>query len=174
MEDSVVWKHSRSLCYLVKSIVAKVNEAFAPTLPKSVINIVRQKYIPPRAQLYVWMANLEKLKTGDFLAEKGIIDFQQALCPFYDLEAESNSHILFTRRFSWSSWMKMLEWWSISGVLHNRCRNFSVEWFGLVKSQKHRKLWGLVLGCVIWSLWYEKNIIKFEAKSPNVTSLLTR
>ena len=75
MEDGVIWKHSGSLWYPVKNIVAKVNEAYAPTLPKPIINIVWQKYIPPRAQLYVWMANLEKLKTGDFLAEKGIIDF---------------------------------------------------------------------------------------------------
>ena len=125
------------------------------------------EYIPPRAQLYVWMENLEKLKTGDFLAEKGIIDFQQAICPFCNLEVESNSHILFTCRFSWSAWMKMLEWWSISRALHNRCRNFSEKWFGPIQSRKRRKLWGLVLGCVIRSLWYERNKIKFKTGSPN-------
>ena len=123
---------------------------------------------PSRAQLYVWMENLEKLKTGDFLAKKGIIDFQQAICPFCNLEVETNYHILLTCRFSWSAWMKMLEWWSISRALHNRCRNFSVEWFGLIKCWKCQKLWGLVLGCFIWSLWYEKNKTKFELGSPNI------
>ena len=62
--------------------------------------------------------------------------------------------------------MKMLEWWGMSGVLHNQCGNFSIQWFVLVKSRKHRKLWGLILGCGIWSLWYERNKIKFEMGSP--------
>ena len=28
-------------------------------------------------------------------------------------------------------------------------------------------MWGLILGCVIWSLWYERKKIKFENGSPN-------
>ena len=100
MEDGVFWKHSNSLCYPVKNIVAKMNEAYASTLSKPIINIVWQKFIPPREKLYVWLAYLEKLKTGDFLVEKGMLDSKQVLCPFCNLEAESNSYILFTCRFS--------------------------------------------------------------------------
>ena len=54
-EDGVIWKHSASVDYPVKSIVAKVNEAFAPTLPKTVSNIVWQKYIPQEHNcMYGW------------------------------------------------------------------------------------------------------------------------
>ena len=73
MEDGVYWKHTGSLCYPIKSIGAKINESCNPSLPKPIINMVWRKFIPPRAQLSVWLANLEKLKTGDFLVEKGII-----------------------------------------------------------------------------------------------------
>ena len=104
MEDSVVWKHSGSLYYPTKSIGTKMFEAQAPILPKPIINLVWQKFIPPRAQLSVWLANLEKLKTGDFLVEKGIIDAQLAVCLFCNIETESNSHILLTCSFSWRSW----------------------------------------------------------------------
>ena len=76
MEDGVYWKHSGSLCYPVKSIGAIMNESYAPTLSTPIINLVWQKFIPPRAQLSVWLANLEKLNTGDFLVEKGIINPQ--------------------------------------------------------------------------------------------------
>ena len=134
MEDSVVWKHSGSLYYPTKSIGTKMFEAQAPILPKPIINLVWQKFIPPRAQLSVWLANLEKLKTGDFLVEKGIIDAQLTVCPFCNTEIEPNSHILFTCSFSWRYWTKMLVWCGISAVFHNRCGNFSIEWFGLVKS----------------------------------------
>ena len=73
-EDGVYWKYSGNLCYPIKSIRAKMNEAYTPTFSKPIIDIVWQKFIPPRAQFSVWLANLEKLKTGDFLVEKGIID----------------------------------------------------------------------------------------------------
>ena len=172
LTDGVYWKQSGNLCFPVKSIVAKMYDSHASTLSKNIVNIVWQKFIPPRAQLSIWLANLEKLKTGDFLVEKGIINSQQADCPFCSLETESNSHVLFTCRFSWSSWMKMLEWWGLSGVLHNRCENFSIEWFGLVKSRKCRKLWGLILGCGIWSLWYERNKIKFDMGSPELNTFV--
>ena len=64
--------------------------------------------------------------------------------------------------------MKILKWWVLSTALHNRCNSFSIQWFGLVKNRKCRDFWALILGCVIWSLWYERNQIKFELKTPNL------
>ena len=43
----------------------------------------------PRARLTLWMANLEKLKIGDFLVEKGIINLPEAMCPFLWLGIEN-------------------------------------------------------------------------------------
>ncbi|XP_057518489.1 uncharacterized protein LOC130799411 [Amaranthus tricolor] len=166
-KDGVYWKHSGSLCYPTKCITAKINEVYTPFLPRPIVNIVWQKFIPPRAKLSVWLANLEKLKTGDFLVEKGIINPQEAACPFCSLQLESNSHILFTCRFSWSAWMEILKWWGLSTALHNRYNKFSIQWLGLVKNRMCPDFWALILGCVIRSLWYERNQIKFKLKIPN-------
>ena len=68
--------------------------------------------------------------------------------------------------------MHMLQWWGLSGTLHNKGKNFCIEWLGLVKNRKRRKLWGLILGCVIWSLWYERNRIKFDEASPNINNFV--
>lgn len=111
----------------------------------------------------LWMANLEKLKTGNFLLDKGIIDVQQALCPLCNLVVESNSHVLFTCRFAWGTWMEILKSWGIIGVLHDSCNKFISEWFGLMRSRKWKKLWSLILGCVIWSLWYMRNKVIFDS-----------
>ena len=116
----------------------------------------------------VWLASLERLKTGDFLLEKGIIDSQRATCPFCNTATELNSHILLTCNFSLRSWIKILNWWGISAVFQNRCIEFNTAWLGLVKGKKHKRLWGLVLGCVIWSLWYERNKIIFERRLTNL------
>ena len=163
--NGVYWRGSGNVSFPVKSIAAKVYESSSPILSKPIINTIWQNFIPPRAQVTIWLANLNKLKPGDFLVEKGIINSQQALCPFCSLEVKSNSHILFTWSFSWSIWMKILEWCGISDVLHNRCGNFSIEWVGLMKCPKKNNLWRLILGCVIWSLWYERNKIKIEMVS---------
>ena len=119
VEDGVIWRQSGNPCYPIKSITERMYEASASSLPKSVTNIVWQKFIPPRAQLYVWLANLGKLSTGDFLVGKGIIEPHRALCLFCNLQTESNSHVLFTCVFPWRVWMHMLEWWGLSGTLHN-------------------------------------------------------
>ena len=74
MANGVYWKHSDNVGYPVKSIVEKMNESYAPILPKPIINLVWQKALPPRAQLSVWLANLERLKTGDYLVRMGIIE----------------------------------------------------------------------------------------------------
>ena len=167
-EDRVVWKHSGSMIYPTKNIGDKMLEDRVPILSKAVIDYVRQSFIPPRAQLSVWIASLERLKTGDFLLEKGIIDPQRASCPFCNRDTESNAHILLTCSFSWRSWIAILKWWGLSAVFQNRCANFSIEWLGLVKGKKDQRLWGMVLGCVIWSIWYERNKIKFERKAINL------
>ena len=99
--DGVYWMQSGNLCYPTKCITAKINESYTPSLSRPIVNIVWQKFFPPRAKLFVWLANLEKLKTGDFLVEKGIINPQEAACPFCSLQIESNSHILFTSKFAW-------------------------------------------------------------------------
>ena len=155
------------MVYPTKIIGSKLFEGREPILPKTVINFVWHSFIPPRAQLSVWLANLERLNTGDFLLEKGIIDSQRAACPFCNSDTESNTHLLLTCNFSWRSWTAILKWWGLSAVLQNRCISFSIQWLGLVKGRKHRRLWGLVLGCVIWSIWYERNKIKFERRPTN-------
>ena len=63
--------------------------------------------------------------------------------------------------------MEVLNWWGILGVLHKNCGNFCAEWNGLIKGRKWGKLWKLVLGCTIWSLWFLRNKVMFEMVLPD-------
>ena len=130
--DGVKWRWSNSCIFPNKEIVDKFHESSVPILPKPIINSLWKIKIPPRAQLILWLGNMEKLKTGYSLFEKILIDAQQAMCPFCKLAVKTNSHILFTCQFSWCIWMKILEWWGISRVLQNRCDSFTLAWRGLM------------------------------------------
>ena len=131
-----MWNNKEMASYPTNGISSTLYESLTPPIPKSIASVVWQKYIPPRAQLTVWLAYKEKLKTGDFLVEKGIIGPQNAGCPFCRTELETNSHILFTCRFAWSTWMEMLKWWNLSAPLHMSFSNFSIQWLGLISDRK--------------------------------------
>ena len=90
--DGVFWAGSGNTSFHAKSITDKIYESSTPLITKWAVNTIWQRYIPPRAQLIIWLAHLEKLKTGDTLLGKGIISPQQALCSFCNLQVESNSH----------------------------------------------------------------------------------
>ena len=72
--DGVKWRWSNSCIFPNKKIVGNFHESSVPILPKMIINSLWKTKIPPRAQLILWLANLEKLKTGDSLFEKNLID----------------------------------------------------------------------------------------------------
>ena len=136
-KDGVLWKQVEVVSYPTKDIAAKLTESLVPSLPKCIALMIWKKFIPPRAKLVVWLANKEKLKTGELLVDKGIISPMDANCPFCGMHIESNSHLLFACRFSWSAWMEILKWWGLAAPLHNQCPKFSLQWFGLIYSRKH-------------------------------------
>lgn len=68
--------------------------------------------------------------------------------------------------------MEILEWWGIRGVLQNHCSDFVLAWRGLVTKKKWSQLWLLVMGCIIWSIWYERNKVKFEDHEPKLQKLV--
>ena len=65
-------------------------------------------------------------------------------------------------KVSWRLWMQILHWWGITGVLHNCCSQFVLAWRNMLPNRRQGKLWSLILGCMMWSIWYERNRIKFN------------
>ena len=66
-DHRVIWKWSGDGNF--SSMSLKCYESVELILPKSVTDII-WKNIAPRAQLTLWLACLEKLKTGDFIWER--------------------------------------------------------------------------------------------------------
>lgn len=160
--DSVNWHGTHYEKFPIKEIVDRLYESDAPMLPKAITSYIWSIKVPPRVHLTIWMASLEKLKTGDLLVSLGLLDRGQALCPFCAEEVESNRHVLFTCTVSWRLWMRILDWWGVKGVLPDQCVHFILAWKHLAPFRRKGKVWRLILGCVIWSIWFERNKIKFN------------
>lgn len=99
--DSICWQGSDCSRFPIKRIMDKLYASSSPVLPMSVFSLLWKIKLPPRAHIVIWLACLDKLKTGDFLLEKGLLDISNVLCPLCKVELETNSHILFTCTFSW-------------------------------------------------------------------------
>jgi reverse transcriptase-like protein len=170
-KDVISWHGSGEKKFPIKEIVDKLYDSMNPMLPKPLTTFIWSTKAPPRALIVLWLASMERLKTCDFLVEKGIMNLNDAVCPFCQVVTETNPHILFTCHFSWSIWMKVLSWWGVTGVLQNSCGPFTIAWKHLVPRKKRGKLWNLILCCVIWSFWFERNKVKFESGSPDADKL---
>lgn len=107
-KDGACWKGVLWDRYPTKEIANQVHETYIPILPKEMSSFIWSIKVPPRAHIIIWLAHLEKLKTGDVLVARGVIDPNLGLCPFCANELESNSHVLFTYSFSWGIWMEVL------------------------------------------------------------------
>lgn len=160
--DDVIWDGTSTNKFPIKEIGKKIYASECPVIRKEITDIIWKMKVPPRAQLIIWIASMEKLKTGDILIEHSSIANTEAMCPFCDETIESNSHILFSCKISWGFWMDILRWWGVSGVLHNNFESFVLAWSCLVPRRRRGKLWLLVQGCTIWSIWYERNKLKFH------------
>lgn len=171
-QDSVSWQNISSLSYPTKCIVEQVFADCDPLLPRAVASILWSIRCPPRAQVTLWMACLGRLKTGDRLMDVGVISISDALCPLCGVVVESNSHVLFTCSFSWGVWMHILDWWGLQGVLQDRCGCALLAWGGLMRSRRWKRLWWMVFVCVLWSIWFERNAVKFEGKVADVRRFL--
>lgn len=170
--DGICWHGNDLNSFPTKKIGDCFYNHLDPIIPKPVSSFIWKLKAPPRAMIVVWLACLGKLKTGDFLVGKGLLDLARATCPLCMDALETNSHILFSCNFSWCVWMRILEWWGISGVFHNHCQIFAISWASLKPNCCSKPFWNLILACTIWSLWFQRNQIKFEGGSIELSKFL--
>lgn len=170
--DDVEWRGVACPTFPIQGVLKDVYTMLSPILPRQYVSTIWHNYIPPRAQLSLWFVMLGRLKTGSALLDKGIIQAPQGLCPMCGAQVETQTHIIFTCYFSWCVWMQVLEWCNIQGVLHRDCGSFVDQWKGLLLGRKWRRVRLLLIGCVVWSIWYERNEIKFQGKSPNLHQMV--
>lgn len=59
-----------------------------------------------------------KSQTGNPLANMGVINQDQAVCPMCNNALEINSYLFSLCKVSWSLWTTCLEWWRVSTTIH--------------------------------------------------------
>lgn len=51
-------------------------------------------------------------------------------------------------------------------MVHNDPEVMLKSWMGMVRCSKKRNFWSLIFFGIVWSLWFERNKVKFHNKQP--------
>ena len=64
--------------------------------------------VPPKIEVFYWMAIIKKINTGSMLVRRGILDISAAACVICLAEDESVDHILLHCHKHWIVWSKII------------------------------------------------------------------
>lgn len=113
----------------------------------------------------MWFLAQGRLKTGSCLHKIGIIQRDEALCPFCKIEEETMEHLFLTCQISWEIWSHMFNWWGVTTDPNsNPIENISC-WKSHVARKFKKQLWCLLFFVIVWSIWSERNCMEFQSKT---------
>ena len=117
----------------------------------------------------MWTAALSQILTLDKLMLRDCL-LANRCCMCYCIE-ESVDHLLLFGLIAHSLWTYMLRLFGIDQVMSGLVADLLFCWYHWLG--KHSSdIWNLVLGCLMWTIWTERNRRSFEDNGKSVVQLL--
>ena len=117
----------------------------------------------------MWTATHSQILTLDNLMLRG--------CPLANrcclccCNAESMNHLLLFCPIAHSLWMYMLRLFGIEWVMPGSVADLLFCWYHWL-GKHSSNIWDLVPGCLLWTIWTERNRRSFEDEEKTVVQLL--
>ena len=117
----------------------------------------------------MWTATHSQILTLDNLMLRG--------CPLANrcclccCNAESMNHLLLFCPIAHSLWMYMLRLFGIEWVMPGSVADLFFCWYHWL-GKHSSNIWDLVPGCLLWTIWTERNRRSFEDEEKTVVQLL--
>lgn len=106
-----IWAHYKCDLFTVKSFTLELAKSQKPNHQDTIINTWRG-LVPPRVEIFVWLACLSKLNTKAKLAQLNIIPTSPDLCPLCNEHSETSNHLFIHCKFSWQIWVRCHKIWN--------------------------------------------------------------
>ncbi|KAG5541541.1 hypothetical protein RHGRI_021393 [Rhododendron griersonianum] len=113
-EDCLQWRWSKDLNFSVKSAYSKWEEQ--SFVEGRELMAVWKNIVPPKVELFVWMAMQNCIASKSSLVRRGILHSNLDLCPLCNASGESPVHLLLHCDVAWNVWSEMISWWHIIWV----------------------------------------------------------
>ena len=132
VDDKLVWKHDSKGAYSVKCFVKMAERQTSAQMEShSIFKNIWKGLAYPRAELVVWFALMERLKTKDWLHKINIIDRNNLRCVLCNNADESVDYLLVNCCFAWNVWCVCLNWNSMSWAVPKSIKDMFEAWIGV-------------------------------------------
>lgn len=171
-EDSYVWTPSKAGIFTVKSLsweLAKTSSAPLPHIADW--GKLWKGLIPPRVEIFTWLAILGKINTKVKLASMGIISPDETSCILCQESRENVDHLLLHCTFTKKIWWWWLELWNLQWVFPSTIGEAFDQWGSFGPSPFFKKVWRAMFSIIIWSIWKERNSRIFHNISCSLTQV---
>lgn len=161
--DSFIWLPSKEGSFSVKSITMELAKSFS--LLKSTVSNLKKIWsgvVPPRIEVFTWLAILGKINSKEKLMRLNIIPPDEAECVLCNSQIENPDHLLLQCPFSWAIWNWWLSIWGLSWVFPRCLRDAFDQWKSIKRNPFSRKVWNAIFSIIIWSIWKERNARIFK------------
>jgi hypothetical protein len=119
---------------------------------------------------FTWTAALGKILTLDNLIKMRVIVIDR--CYMRKKNGESVDHLLLHCDVACVLWNAIFSRFSLSWVMSRRVVDLFVCWWTGGRSQSV-VVWKMVLCCLLWCLWKERNDRQFEDKKRTIEELIS-
>jgi hypothetical protein len=108
-EDNKIWKSHSSNVYTVSS-GCHLFDGFNVSANLHSPALIWKGFALPKIDVFIWLLLNGSICTKGFLAERRIINYEEALCPLCCKEIETIHHLFHLCPTLWSLWGRLFSW----------------------------------------------------------------
>ncbi|XVF82029.1 hypothetical protein PTKIN_Ptkin16aG0010100 [Pterospermum kingtungense] len=120
----------------------------------------------PKVINFCWRVLRMRIAVKMELANRNLLNMDNALCVFCKVEVESIEHLFFQCKFSWNLWMYWASFWGIVWCTPSKPVVFFLSWPDAIPEGQCDKLWRMMFFFTTWTLWLVRNDMVFNGSSP--------
>ncbi|XP_039032257.1 uncharacterized protein LOC120167254 [Hibiscus syriacus] len=125
-------------------------------------SLVWANLTPPKVELLVWRAVLQRLPVRVELEKRGCLNSESCACMLCLKESESVNHLFCRCEVVWRAWSRWCAIWNLHLVCPGDVRSFISSWVGAPISKSSKPVWKLALFEFFGSIWLLRNEIIFN------------
>ena len=117
----------------------------------------------------MWTAVLGKILTIDNLRKRRVILVDW--CCMCKAAGESTDHLFLHCSMAKQLWDTILIMFGVHWVMPRTVRDLITCWPGALGRRRHAEIWKIIPHCLMWCLWWERNLRTFEGKEMTSSDL---
>lgn len=125
---------------------------------------VWKNIVPPKVELFVWMAMQNCIASKSSLVRRGILHSNLDLFSLCNASGEFPVHLLLHCDVAWNVWSEMISWWHIIWVSPLSLKELFQWWRSIRFKNLERLCWLATFYSVIWTIWTCRNDVVFNNK----------